>query len=172
MQVLSIGERLLISALLVLVAVLVGLDVLADLQVGSSWRHVGTEIFIGLLAIAGVAMLWVRNFLLTHRLGELSASLSQATAQAEQWKQDNAVLLQGLSAAIDQQMEAWQYTKSEKEIALLLLKGLSLKEIAEVRKTGERTVRQQATGVYGKAGLAGRAELSAFFLEDLLLPQT
>ncbi len=35
----------------------------------------------------------------------------------------------------------------------------------------ERTVRQHAIAVYSKSGLAGRAELAAFFLEDLLLPQ-
>jgi len=34
----------------------------------------------------------------------------------------------------------------------------------------ERTVRQHAVAVYRKSGLSGRAELSAFFLEDLLLP--
>ena len=34
----------------------------------------------------------------------------------------------------------------------------------------DRTVRQQAVEVYRKSGLSGRAELSAFFLEDLLLP--
>jgi hypothetical protein len=31
-------------------------------------------------------------------------------------------------------------------------------------------VRQQTLAVYRKTGLAGRAELSAFFLEDLFLP--
>jgi hypothetical protein len=31
-------------------------------------------------------------------------------------------------------------------------------------------VRQHAVAVYRKSGLAGRAELAAFFLEDLLLP--
>lgn len=59
----------------------------------------------------------------------------------------------------------------EKEVAFLLLKGLSLKEIAEVRQTVEKTARLQATAVYEKSGLAGRSELSAFFLEDLLPPQ-
>lgn len=39
-----------------------------------------------------------------------------------------------------------------------------------MRRTSERTVRQQALSVYRKAKLAGRAELSAFFLEDLLAP--
>jgi len=38
---------------------------------------------------------------------------------------------------------------------MLLLKGLSLKEIATVRGTGERTVREQARAVYRKAGLTG-----------------
>ena len=41
-----------------------------------------------------------------------------------------------------------------------------------MRETSERTVRQQSLAVYRKAGLTGRAELSAFFLEDLLAPST
>ena len=35
----------------------------------------------------------------------------------------------------------------------------------------ERTVRDQAGAIYRKSGLAGRAELSAYFLEDLLPSQ-
>ena len=57
------------------------------------------------------------------------------------------------------------------EVALLLLKGLSHKEIAEVRGVAETTVRQQARALYKKAGLGGRNDLAAFFLEDLLGPQ-
>ena len=58
------------------------------------------------------------------------------------------------------------------EIALLMLKGLSHREIAVTRDTSERTIRQQAQSVYAKTNLSGRAALSAFFLEDLLLPRT
>jgi hypothetical protein len=32
-------------------------------------------------------------------------------------------------------------------------------------------VRQHAVSVYQKAGLGGRAELAAFFLQDLMLPE-
>ena len=39
-----------------------------------------------------------------------------------------------------------------------------------VLNRSERTVRRRAVSVYRKSGLAGRADLSAFFLEDLLLP--
>ena len=45
-------------------------------------------------------------------------------------------------------------------------------DLAETLAVSERTVRQQALAVYAKSGLAGRAELAAFFLEDLLLPST
>jgi DNA-binding CsgD family transcriptional regulator len=71
---------------------------------------------------------------------------------------------------MDAQFSRWHLTEAEREVALLLLKGLSLKEIATVRATTERTVRAQARSLYSKAGLTGRAALSAFFLEDLLVP--
>jgi DNA-binding CsgD family transcriptional regulator len=71
---------------------------------------------------------------------------------------------------MDRQFDRWALTTAEREVALLLLKGLSHKEAASVRGTSERTVRQQSLMVYKKAGVTGRAELSAFFLEDLLDP--
>jgi DNA-binding CsgD family transcriptional regulator len=79
-------------------------------------------------------------------------------------------VLEGLGAAIDRQFRRWALTEAEREIALLILKGLSHKAIARIRRTSERTVREQARSIYNKAGLSGRSGLSAFFLEDLLLP--
>jgi len=53
----------------------------------------------------------------------------------------------------------------------MLLKGFSHKRIARTTQTSERTVRQHSVSIYKKSGLAGRAELSGFFLELLLLPE-
>ena len=53
----------------------------------------------------------------------------------------------------------------------MLLKGYGHKEIAALTGRSERTVRQHAGVVYDKAGLAGRAELAAYFLHDLMLPE-
>jgi DNA-binding NarL/FixJ family response regulator len=76
----------------------------------------------------------------------------------------------GLGAAIQEQFEAWHLSQAEQEVSLLLLKGFSHKEIARLRHTSTTTIRQQAASIYQKANLSGRAALSAFFLEDLLLP--
>ena len=57
------------------------------------------------------------------------------------------------------------------EVGFLLLKGITLKEIADIRQTQLKTVQQQSQSIYQKTGLASRSELAAFFLEDLLPPQ-
>ena len=40
-----------------------------------------------------------------------------------------------------------------------------------MRQVSEATVRQQGRAIYQKAGLRGRHDLAAFFLEDLLDPR-
>ena len=96
--------------------------------------------------------------------------LEIARVQGQRWRTESRTLLNGLGEAIEKQFSRWNLTEAEREVALLLLKGLSSKEVAAVRAVSERTVREQARAIYSKAGLTGRAALSAFFLEDLLAP--
>lgn len=96
--------------------------------------------------------------------------LELARAQGQRWRTESRSLLNGLGQAIETQFSRWNLTEAEREVALLLIKGLSHKEIATVRAVSERTVREQARSIYSKAGLTGRTALSAFFLEDLLAP--
>lgn len=60
--------------------------------------------------------------------------------------------------------ETWRLTAAERDIAELMLQGLRYKQIAGKRGTSERTVRQQAQIILKKAGLDGRADLAAHFL--------
>jgi DNA-binding NarL/FixJ family response regulator len=68
------------------------------------------------------------------------------------------------------QFDVWGLTDAEADVAGLLLKGMAHKEIALLRGSSEATVRQHAAAVYRKSGLTSRAQLTAFFLEDLLAP--
>ncbi|MBE7479700.1 MAG: LuxR family transcriptional regulator [Polyangiaceae bacterium] len=103
---------------------------------------------------------------------QLEARLADQRAEAERWRNEARDLIEGLGAAIDRQFERWGLSPAEREIGLLLLKGLSHQEVADLRGVSERTVRQQARSLYKKAGLSGRADLAAYFLEDLLVPRT
>lgn len=160
-----------------LLALLGAIDLAFDLRDGAS-AHAWIESAVVVLGL-GAASIYARRVRdlareaheLRARTRELASSLETTRAEAARWQRDAADLITGLGAAIDRQLERWELTPAEQEIALLLLKGLSHKEIAGVRGVGETTVRQQARAVYRKAGLAGRHDLAAFFLEDLLSPQ-
>jgi DNA-binding NarL/FixJ family response regulator len=122
------------------------------------------------LMSVGVAVLFRVSYRQREEQLTLIRDLEIARLQGQRWRAEARSLLNGLGDAIDMQFSRWNLTEAEREVALLLLKGLSLKEIAAVRATSERTIRAQAQSLYSKAGLSGRASLSAFFLEDLLAP--
>jgi DNA-binding CsgD family transcriptional regulator len=73
-----------------------------------------------------------------------------------------------LSDVIDRQFQDWALTPAERDVGFLALKGLDVAEIAELRGAAQGTVRAQLTRIYSKAGVSGRAQFAAFFVEDLL----
>jgi len=122
------------------------------------------------VAAGGVGFVSRQRVQAERREHDLSERLAAAEEESRQHNAETQDLLRGLSEQIDRQFETWGLTAAEREIALLMLKGLRHKEIANVRGTSERTVRQQALTIYKKTGLEGRADLTAFVLEDLLQP--
>lgn len=165
-------HRRLIATVLLLIASLTITDIVVDLAQGIGNSHIIVEAVIIPLAGLGLYLVW-RGVVKVHESNQvLQSNLREVSAKAAIWKEEAGKHLKGLSDAIDSQLSRWGLSTAEKEIALLVLKGLSHKEIATIRNTSERTVRKQALAVYEKSGLSGRAQLSAFFLEDLLTPSS
>lgn len=165
-------ERVVIAGILTAVAALVGIDIFTDSREGVVLWHVLTEAFIGAVALGGVFYLLRGTFTLRHRLVKEIEDFTAFKKEAQAWRSESRKYVEGLARAIDQQLTKWNLTAAEKEVAFLLLKGFALKEIAEFRNTTEKTARVQSIAIYAKSGLKGRSELSAFFLEDLLAPQS
>ena len=157
----------------VLLAVITGLG-LFDLMTDpvDELRGLHGLIDIALVIVAGSgAVVLGRGWLEAERsLRGMRQSLESDRAERDAWRARAQGVLRGLGEAIDRQFDAWALTAAEKEVALLLLKGFSHKESARLSGRSERTVRQHAVSVYRKSGLGGRAELAAFFFEDMLLP--
>jgi DNA-binding NarL/FixJ family response regulator len=121
------------------------------------------------VAIAGGLTLLVASLRSQHEERKaLIRDLAAARAEGEGWRRQAQSHLDGLGAAIERQLQDWKLTEAEGEVALLMLKGFSHKEIAALRGTSEATARQQARAVYQKSGMNGRAAFCAYFLEDLL----
>ena len=96
------------------------------------------------------------------------SALSQKIELLDDEKRRNELLSKTLSQRILQQFKSWGFTTAETEVASLLIKGFSIKEISELRGSVDKTVREQASAIYRKAGIHSRAELAAFFIEDIL----
>ncbi len=64
--------------------------------------------------------------------------------------------------------DRWKLTPSEREIALLTIKGFSNAEIADLRKTSEGTVKAQSNAVFRKAEVSGRTQLLSHFIDELV----
>ena len=164
-------ERAIIVTVLAIIALMVGADLVTDSSEGVDFWHVLVEGGAGFAALFGVFYFIKDSFRLQSELSASQIENLQLKQQAQEWKAEAQKYIEGLSKSIDVQLSKWSLSSAEKEVALLLLKGLSLKEIAEVRSTTEKTARVQAIAIYAKSGLTGRSELAAFFLEDLLQPQ-
>ena len=166
------SRRLRILIAVVLVATIVGGGFDLYLDAPEQWwsAHAVYEIALITAAMMMSIMLWRGWWRSRRTLVETQQLLASHVAEREAWRASASAALNGLARAMDERFAAWGLTPTEREVALRLLKGHSHKQIAFETGRGERTVRQHAVAVYQKSGLTGRAELSAFFLEDLLLP--
>ena len=155
-----------------LVSLALGLTVL-DVVVERLATPVPSQVmdFFDRLIIFGSAVLStifiLRLARLRERTDDLEGTVRQAGKEGRAWRAQSRRFIDGLSRAVDAQFDLWGLTPAEADVAGLLLKGAPLREIATLRRTSEATIRQQAQSIYRKSGLGSRAELSAYFMEDL-----
>lgn len=155
-----------------LLSIIVGGTV--DLVMDGPERWLSFHVVFEVTMIAGALLmattLWLGWWRSAHAAAALEVRLAEQAVERDRWRATSQEALEGLGRAIDAQFDAWQLTRAEREVALMLLKGYGHKQIAALTGRSERTARQHAGVVYEKAGLGGRAELAAFFLQDLMLP--
>jgi len=164
-------KDLMIAVLLALIVVLKLVDVIADMGLQLPADHLIQEWLLLMLSAAGCVYLIGDIRRRSQALRHLRSSLTTREADLARLSAELRDARRAYAEIIREQFEAWNLTRSEQQVAMLLLKGLSLQEIAAVRETREKTVRQHASNVYAKADLDGRHALSAWFLEDLMTEQ-
>ena len=139
------------------------------------------EAFFLLDVVADIFQIDISTSWIDHSMIELITAFSLAPAliiiglqiirllRAHSEAQNSVKVASGeLLAVIDDKFKKWRLSPSECEIALLLIKGFTAQEIADLRNTRSGTVKSQSSTIYQKAGVRGRNELVAYFVEDLL----
>lgn len=168
----DLGARLRWILVVALLSILVGGS--ADLVMDHPAHWLSAHVLFETTMIAGALLmatsLWLGWWRSERSAARLRRRLEAGQAERDAWKASARTALEGLGRAVDAQFRRWKLTATEREVALMLLRGLGHKEIAALTGRSERTVRQHAGVVYAKAALGGRAELAAYFLRDLMLP--
>ncbi len=119
------------------------------------WQWLELIQIAALLGLAAGLVLGARGFLRSLRNGRAAeAELRRVTATFRDM--------------LARHFADWGLTPAERDVALLAIKGLSLQEIARLRNTSEGTVRAQTAAIYRKAGVSGRPQLLALFIEDMM----
>lgn len=129
-------------------------DAAADIDADGLGPETAVEALVSLALLLGVAM----NSWQLRRTIETVQSQAQALDVARG----------ALAEVIEAQFLRWALTPAERDVALFALKGLDMAEISRLRGAAQGTVRAQMTRVYSKAGVSGRAQFAALFVEDLL----
>ena len=73
-----------------------------------------------------------------------------------------------LQGVIESHFDEWKLTASERDVATLMVKGLSISEIAGVRGSAEGTVKAHLNAIYRKADARNRAEVLSHIMDTLI----
>lgn len=129
-------------------------DALTDLVMDPGTPHAILESLVAVVLVVGI---FVGGWQLRQMLDRLrTQERALETARGD------------LGRVIERQFSDWSLTPAERDVGLLALKGLDVAEIAALRGAAQGTVRAQLTRIYTKAGVSGRAQFAAWFVEDLL----
>ena len=145
-----------LMGLQVVLAAFFALDIIADLfgVVETPGRAQYIEVLVAPALVAGL----IATALYLHSLTRQQAALRRQLGVASG----------AFSELLDAQFDQWKLSASERDVALLAIKGLSVAEIADIRNTREGTIKAQCGAVYRKAGVSGRLQLLSLFIEDLM----
>ena len=145
-------------------------EIIDEFAAGETLGSMADDVFRFAFSAIVLAVFLLEYLAQQRALGELRGQLQNARGRLAEFDAESQRLASQYRAVMQKQFDAWLLTASEQDVVLMLLQGLSFREIAELRETREKTVRQQASSVYRKAGVAGRNELAAWFFEDMLDP--
>ncbi|MCC6008096.1 MAG: hypothetical protein JJU40_10500 [Rhodobacteraceae bacterium] len=118
-----------------------------------TWREL-TQIAAGLALVSSlvVSAILALHLLRDYRRMERSATIASGA----------------FHEIIEASFDDWGLTPSEREVAMLALKGFSNQEIANITGKAEGTVKAQTNAVFRKADVTGRVQLLCNFTDALL----
>lgn len=130
--------------------------------------HYIIDIGYMLFAVFSGSYMWFSFRNSQKELIKANVEIEERRMELKEWARKHEDIIAYFREEVKDQLNKWKLTGAEIEVAVMLLRGFSLKQISAILGKSERTVRNQSIEIYRKTGMTGRHELAAFFLEQLL----
>ena len=156
--------QLLLSILLFLLT-FIAYDTYVDHKSNVGRLHIWVEIFLLILTFI-LFYISLKKFISNSE--KKDAELGKLRSEYHQLKKKLSLHKQDMHQYIQMNFTNWKLTNSEKDIALLLFKGCTGKEISGIRNTNYQTVRSQISNIYRKAQVSNHNQFMAILIEDLI----
>lgn len=155
-----------LSAAMALIQLFCGLGFAIDLAVEfpdpRGWADLSARDLTHLVSELAMMVLLLAGFAIARRLTRLLA------AQRDMLKGNLASLRGDFDRILHRRFDDWRLSPAQRDVALLCLRGLRIAEIAAARGSAEGTVKAHLGAVFRAAGVRGRSELMALFMEEFL----
>lgn len=140
-----------------------GFDVVADivehgLQGTSYTAGELVHLVFEMMAVAG---LW-------YAAVTLRAYLRLLQAEAGRSRETIHMLRGNFDAVLREKFEEWGLTTAERDVTLLIIRGLSVADIAAARHTAHGTIKAQSTSIFRKIGVGSKTELMSAIIDEFL----
>lgn len=93
------------------------------------------------------------------RLLQVEAERSQETIHMLRGNFDDVLLTK---------FNDWGLTTAERDVTLLIMRGLSVAEIAAARNTAQGTIKAQSTSVFRKVGVKSKTDLMSLIIDEFI----
>ncbi len=129
-------------------------DLLGTFHLPVGLDHDTFELLVVVALLLGIAFTSVEIRAVLHRQRRMEFQLRAASG--------------AFAEVLEAHFEGWALTPSERDVALLAIKGFTIAEIADLRRTKEGTTKAQCNAIYRKARVSGRPLLLSLFIEELM----
>lgn len=98
----------------------------------------------------------------------LRAYLGLLQADAERSRETIHMLRGNFDEVLRDKFTDWELTTAERDVTLLIIRGLSVADIAAARNTAQGTIKAQSTSIFRKIGVRSKTELMSTIIDEFL----
>ncbi|WP_368484866.1 helix-turn-helix transcriptional regulator, partial [Salipiger sp. HF18] len=105
--------------------------------------------------------------------GTLFAARSGHDATAARSRDEDSLRLASGTFAdvLEERFSEWRLTSAARDMAIMVIRGFWISEIAALRKTSEGRAKVQANAIFRKVGVSGRSQPMSVLIDELLTGQ-